>query len=120
MSDTSIKFDVRGFVIVRLEEKRRTASTIHTTSCPAVTAGGSCTCGMKHQIRLEVDAMRRILDRHQPAADWSWRYSCPHPGKHAHLCTYCPREEACWPCPTVLDLAAAWEDHSDWREEWAA
>jgi hypothetical protein len=34
-------------------------------------------------------------------------------------------DEAClgsctfWPCPDLRDLASAWSDHPDYRQEWA-
>lgn len=61
------------------------------------------------RVLREVAAKRRVLGRHVPhrlGADYAW-------------CEWCRPQVEVWPCPDLLDLAAVWADHPDYRQEWA-
>jgi hypothetical protein len=60
----------------------------------------------------EVDAKRRILERHAPVDD----------GLHYVHCKWCSTPQCGvyqpWPCPDLLDAAAPYADRPGYREEW--
>jgi hypothetical protein len=62
------------------------------------------------RVLREVEAKRAIMEQH-PEGEDGW---C---GDQMAL-TGCKWER--WPCPTLRHLAAAYSDHPDYREEWAA
>ena len=61
----------------------------------------------------EVDAKRRILDRHGPIEIFGSMY-----------CTYCGMlggqraRDVNWPCPEILDAALPYADRPGYRDEW--
>ncbi|WP_329046997.1 hypothetical protein [Streptomyces sp. NBC_01422] len=58
-----------------------------------------------------VAADRKILNRHRPAQDWSWRaFGCQHKQAHGSRCAH---DRHCWPCPDVTDLAEGY----GWTED---
>jgi uncharacterized protein DUF6221 len=64
------------------------------------------------RVLREVEAKRRILDRHalsraegDPERPWVNQDDCQYDGEP-------------WPCPDLLDLAAAYADHADFQEDW--
>jgi hypothetical protein len=65
------------------------------------------------RVLAEVDAKRRILDRHRPIELFSSMY-----------CTYCGvlggqrARDVNWPCPEILDAAAPYADRPGYRESW--
>ena len=69
------------------------------------------------RIMREVEAKRAILDRHQPHET---AFDGP-------ACNWCSEDvddrpqlwKQPWPCPDARSLAAVWNDHPDYRQEWA-
>ena len=73
-------------------------------------AGGDANHIARHdpaRVLLEVAAKRAIL---------GW-----HPAERMRYidASRCPQCELTWPCPTVRHLAAVYQDHPDYRQEWA-
>lgn len=67
------------------------------------------------RVLADVAAKRRILERHRPHSMGSCRV-CEAPHWGVQVCDHCYGRA--WPCPDVLDLAASFSSHPDYREEW--
>ena len=71
------------------------------------------------RVLREVEAKRRILARHKPGDPstnaWAapWCEGCGYEGSLSY-----PRTEHIDECPELRDLAIAYADHPDYREEW--
>jgi hypothetical protein len=69
------------------------------------------------RVLREVAAKREILDRHMPHQ----------PAFGGPACNWCSEDvddrpqlaKERWPCPDIRSLAAVWNDHPDYRAEWA-
>jgi hypothetical protein len=73
------------------------------------------------RVLREVAAKRAIVAEHQPrrvGQSLTWCGRC-----HRVIRDAREDEDPCgpfdWPCPTMRALAAAWNDHGDYRAEWA-
>lgn len=67
----------------------------------------------------DVEAKRAILDRHRRQAQDRWNDQRVI-GEGTPFCGWCSdrEEQADWPCPDVLDLAAVWSDHPGYDPSW--
>jgi hypothetical protein len=66
------------------------------------------------RVQAEIDAKRRVLDRHAPHSMGQCT-ECEAPHWGVQVCNHCQRA---WPCPDVRDVAAAYTDHHNYRAEW--
>jgi hypothetical protein len=70
------------------------------------------------RVLREVAAKRRVLERHRPVGGTaSWRaQACAGCGTEG----YCddPVTEKMSDCPELRDMAAIWDGHPDYRQEW--
>ncbi|MFJ6316060.1 DUF6221 family protein [Streptomyces californicus] len=62
----------------------------------------------------EVEAKRRIIERHSPHSMGSCR-TCERPHWGVQVCDHCERAA---PCPDLRDLATVFADHPDYLPEW--
>lgn len=91
------------------------AGGVHTADCTNdVRYPEHCYCGWPTRLLGEVEAKRRILNRHQPIEIFG-----------SLLCTHCgviggqgARKVAAWPCPELRDLAAPYADWPGYRDDW--
>lgn len=68
------------------------------------------------RVLREVEAKRRILERHRPEYHLRIRDGAYAQDDDPH----CPEhlDGRPWPCADVRDMAAVYADHPDYREEW--
>ncbi|MFJ3141700.1 DUF6221 family protein [Streptomyces halstedii] len=66
------------------------------------------------RILREVEAKRRIAERHSPHSMGSCR-TCERPHWGVQVCNHCERAA---PCPDLRDLATVYADHPDYLAEW--
>lgn len=77
------------------------------------TGTGTRAPGEAERVLVEVEAKRRVLDRHAPHTMGQCT-ECEAPHWGVQVCNHCQRA---WPCPDVLDVAAAYTDHRDFAPE---
>jgi hypothetical protein len=69
------------------------------------------------RVLREIDAKRRLVERHAPHAsgsvDCSMRCERTHPG--VPVCNHDGRR---WPCPDVIDATSVYADRPGYRENW--
>lgn len=87
--------DLIAFVTARLDEDER-----ELVKDPPAGLGYANLAARMHR---EVEAGRRILERHRP---------------DQYGCQYCERFPGPGPCPDLADLLVHWADHPDYRPEW--
>jgi hypothetical protein len=99
--------DLAAFIGARLDDDEQAV------------ADGNPAVGLPERALREIAAKRRVLERHRPVGGTaSWRaQACAGCGTEG----YCddPVTEKMSDCPELRDMAAVWEDHPDYRGEWA-
>ncbi|MFJ8923875.1 DUF6221 family protein [Streptomyces sp. NPDC102415] len=122
-----------AFLKARLDEDREGALRWHDLECdfhrqsqggilPAIATaqmladvpGAVCDCGGPARSLREVEAKRRIVERHSPHSMGGCR-TCERPHWGVEVCDHCERET---PCPDLRDFAAVYADHPDYLPEW--
>jgi hypothetical protein len=68
------------------------------------------------RVLREVEAKRAILDRHMPHETAFDGLACNWCSEDVDDRPQIAKER--WPCPDARDLAAVWNDHPDYRQEW--
>lgn len=68
-------------------------------------------------------AMRAVVELHEAVpSGWNGQgpLQCDHCADQCHSGSgmNCDSPDAPWPCPTVRHIAAIWETHEGFREEW--
>lgn len=138
--------DLTAFVTARLDEDEARANAMgHYIgddedpyySCPATRTGplgdlewgeDHCDCGLaerKGRALREVEAKRAILRIHEPGYPAVARQEPPgpstvaDPGGIVSTFPYCVTCDEDSPCSTLQYLATIWNDHADYRPEWA-
>lgn len=108
--------DLIAFLNARLDEDEAAAWAVHDVNkcdallyeedmADAARRDPDCDCGQPARVLREVEAKRAIVKLH--AAE---------PGQHPDFCGHDLHE---LPCLTLRLLAAVWNDHPDYRQEWA-
>jgi uncharacterized protein DUF6221 len=109
--------DLAAFIEARLADDEMLSDELHRAEwCNSVDRDGGyearrCDCGYPARVLREVAAKRKILHDHTPQAVG-----------HRIVCSRCHYGNplgANWPCLTMESLATAWNDHPDYRAEWA-
>jgi hypothetical protein len=67
------------------------------------------------RVLAEVDAKRRIIERHTPHEMGNCR-NCEAPHWGVKVCNHCYGQA--WPCPDVLDVVVPHADRPGYRPEW--
>ena len=107
--------DLAEFVAARLDELAE--ADWHVMDCSGMPWPDGHCCDTQRWLARDVAAKRAILDRHMPHET---AFDGP-------ACNWCSEDvddrpqlwKQPWPCPDARSLAAVWNDHPDYRQEWA-
>lgn len=111
--------DPVAFATARLDEDEQSAKSLVTEGATGMGAliriftDGSAAQAIARRVLREVEAGRRILERHQPKPDgtcsWCLEERLAYPEEWQRMA---------WPCPEFRDLLVRWADHPDYDQEW--
>lgn len=120
---------ITEFLLARIaeDEVRATMREWHTIDCETIPndAGYSypCDCGVPERMAAECSSKRAIIEMHGRMAGESWQT-----WRNKYCATCADWEDGQigegppnieYPCDTLRALAAVYEDHPDYRQEWA-
>jgi hypothetical protein len=101
--------DLPDRILVAIELRKQLATEHHLGMCTIWTEGyrlnpGPCNCRGPAEVRRTCEADKRTVERHAPTAYECGLHDCV---THGHLLT-CNGCGEMWPCPDLLDRAAAY------------
>lgn len=109
--------DPMQFLNDRLDEDARAIEGLWTPpggpNYQLVNMQGTTVMARPARVQAEIDAKRRVLARHTPHSMGQCT-ECERPHWGVQVCNHCQRA---WPCPDVLDQAAAYTDHHNFPQE---
>ena len=97
---------LNAFLNARIDEKQQYAEALLTAG-PRDVSG---LVSLSRQMSREVEAVREIVRWHEAECTCSW---CTADGEELDEPDFAPA------CPTLSLLAAIWNDHPDYQQEWA-